>query len=238
MQTANKLTQKQKGLRKTSQPTRARSFFAALEIPTKLLLLDRDLIREFIQDRRDRGADRYDEVWEGVYIVSPLADLRHQELVAGLSAILFDVVNKEGRGRVFPGANVSDRRTRWRHDFRTPDVVVVLDNGRAVDCTTHFMGEPDFLIEIESPGDETEEKIAFYSRLGVRELLLIRRDSCHMLLCRHDGRNLVSVLETRRQSGKWLASEIVPLAFRRKKLRGGPRVEVQRTDGVPGHWTV
>ena len=36
------------------------------------------------------------------------------------------------------------------------------------------------------------------------------------------------------QGGKWLASQVVPLAFRRKVVRRVPQTEVRRTDGPPG----
>ncbi len=238
MQTATKVTRKPKRIRKTSHPAGARSFFAEHEMPTKLLILDRELIRELIQDRRDRGVDNYDEVWEGVYIVPPIANVPHQELVLALCVILFNCVTLEGRGRVFPGVNVSDRRVGWKWKFRAPDVVVLLDNGKAVDCRTHLMGGPDFLIEVQSPRDQTEEKIPFYSQLGVRELLVIQRDSRQLQLYRHDGQRLIPVGSSTFQGGKWLVSAVVPLAFRRKVIRGNPLTEVQRTDGVPGHWTV
>jgi hypothetical protein len=237
MQTANKVTGKLKGLRRTSQRSVARSLFEQ-EVPTKLLILDRALIRELIQDRQEQGVDWYDEVWEGVYIVPPLANVPHQGLVAGLTGILFNAITLEARGRVFPGANVSDRRTGWKRKFRAPDVVVVLNDSLVVDCGTHLMGGPDFLTEIQSPGDQTEEKIPFYSQLRVRELLVIQRDTRQLQLYRHDGQTLKPVEPSTFRGGKWLVSAVVPLAFRRKVLRGKPLTEVQRTDGAPGHWTV
>ena len=39
------------------------------------------------------------------------------------------------------------------------------------------MGGPDFLVEVQSPHDDTEVKIPFYSELQVRELLIIHRDT-------------------------------------------------------------
>jgi hypothetical protein len=238
MNEMNKLAQETRHTPSTKVAARARSFFRGKEMPTKLLILDQDLIREFIQDRRDRGIDQYDEVWEGVYIVPPLATNAHQGLVAVLTVILYNVMVLEGRGRVFPGANVSDRRFGWKRRFRAPDVVVVLADGRAVDCDTHWMGGPDFLVEVQTPGDETEEKIPFYSELHVQELLIINRDMRQLRLYRHNGTELVPVNLAEFQGGKWLVSAVVPLAFRRKALRSGPKTEVQRTDGVAGNWVV
>jgi hypothetical protein len=238
MNTANRVTVNVAKMGTKSRPSGVAPFFADDETPDKVLILDPELVREFIQDRRERGIDQYDEVWEGVYIVPPLANLPHQELIAALIMILFNIIKLEGRGRVFPGANVSDRRRGWKRKFRAPDVVVVLDDGQAVDCDTHLMGGPDFLIKIQSPRDDTGEKIPFYSEIRVRDLLVIARDSRQLQLYRHDGQKLVPVQPSAFQRGKWLVSKVVPLAFRQKALRGGPVVEVQRTDGIAGHWTV
>src|SRR5262249_23087002 len=143
--------------------------------------------------RQVRGVDTYDEVWEGVYVVPPLANLHHQDFTGDLYDIFHGVVRSEKRGRVQPGANVSDRRTDWETSFRVPDIVIVLNDGRAVDCGTHWFGGPDFLVEVESPGDETDLKIPFYSQIKVRELLIIHRDTRLLRLFRHDGQQLVQV---------------------------------------------
>jgi hypothetical protein len=238
MSVANKVTHERWRSRKTAAPAKPRPFFTKKEMPNKLLILDQDLIREFIQERHDRGIDRYDEVWEGVYIVPPIATNPHQSLVAALTVIMFNVIVLEARGQVFPGANVSDRRVGWKRRFRGPDVVVVLTGGRAVDCNTHWMGGPDFLIEVQTPGDQTEEKIPFYGEIGVQELLIVHRDTRQLRLYRHNGKELVQVKPSDFQGGKWLVSAIVPLAFRRKVLRSGPFTEVQRTDGIAGNWTI
>jgi Putative restriction endonuclease len=225
MSIANRLTQERLSSRKTAAPERARSF-------------DKELIREFIQERHERGIDRFDEVWEGVYIVPPLATIRHQRLSTALTVILYNVMTLEGKADVQGGANVSDRRLGWKRKFRAPDVVLVLTSSRAIDCNTHWMGGPDFLIEVQTPGDETEEKIPFYSQLGVQELLIVHRDTRHLRLYRHNGQKLVQVKPSDFQGGKWLVSTIVPLAFRRRILRNEPVTEVQRTDASPGNWIV
>jgi Uma2 family endonuclease len=93
-------------------------------------------------------------------------------------------------------------------------------------------------MEIESPDDDIDPKIDFYSRIQVQELWVIHRDTRQMRLYRHDGRRLVQVEPTSFQGDKWLVSAVVPLAFRRKVLRGSARTGVGRTDGKPGRWTV
>ena len=205
---------------------------------TVMRILEPAIIRELIQERQKRGIDKYDEVWDGVYVMPPLATNPHQDLVAYLTGILFNVITLERRGQVQAGANVSDRRRHWDQNFRAPDVVVVLNDSRAVNCTTHWMGGPDFLIEIQSPRDDTDEKIPFYSAVQVRELLIIHRDTREQRLYRHDGQQLALVEPVTIEGKEWLASAVVPLAFRRGGRRRNPRTEVRRTDETPGHWTV
>src|SRR5437899_6958130 len=108
MSAANQVTREPERSRKTAAHPRVPSFFSKKEMPKKLLILDQDLIQEFIQERRDRGIDQFDEVWEGVYIVPPLATNPHQGMVAALTSIGFIVITLEGRGQAYPGANVSD----------------------------------------------------------------------------------------------------------------------------------
>ncbi len=201
----------------------------------RALILEPSLVRKLIRDRQTRGIDRYDEVWDGVYVMPPLASNPHQGLMADMYLTVREVVPRD-RGEVFPGANVSDRREGWEKSFRAPDVVVVLKEGRAIDCGTHWFGGPDFLTEVKSPGDDTEKKIPFYGKIKVRELLVIHRDTRHLSLYRHDGKQLVLVGQSSRDASEWLKSEIVPLEFRWKASKKGPRTEARRTDGKKGRW--
>jgi Uma2 family endonuclease len=194
------------------------------------------LAEDLIRTRQKRGIDKYDEVWDGVYVMPPLANNPHQKLVGFLTPIYHEVVPQGGQ--VFPGANVSDRRKTWKENFRCPDLVVVLPGGRAVDCGTHWYGGPDFLTEIQRPGDETEEKIPFYASIKVRELLIIEHDTRQVRLLRHDGSQLVGVKATVLAGKKWLVGEVLPLAFRRFIYRGKPATEIRRTDGVSGRWII
>jgi Uma2 family endonuclease len=205
--------------------------------PTRLEIRDADLVREIIRDRQRKGIDKYDEVWDGVYIMPPLANNPHQRLVGLLTPIYLEVTVLD-QDQVLPGANVSDRRTGWEDNFRCPDIVVVRHGSRAVDCGTHWFGGPDFLTEIQSPGDDTENKIPFYSQIHVRELLIIHRDTRALRLLQHDGNELVEVSPVLIRGKKRLVSAVLPLAFRRLSYRGKPGVEISRTDRKPGRWIV
>jgi Uma2 family endonuclease len=205
---------------------------------TRLLIEDAGLFDPLIQERKRKGIDLYDEVWEGVYVMPSMPTLEHQELVQDLGAIFDEVVKRRRLGKVYPGVNVSDRGSDWKTNYRVPDLVVVLKNGRAVSHSTHVQGGPDFLVEIESPGDDTEEKVPFYGKIGVRELLIIHRDKRTLRLLRLEGDELVLVKPSSLEGKEWLVSEVLPLAFRRTVRRGVARTQLRRTDGKPGLWAV
>jgi Uma2 family endonuclease len=222
---------------RSAEDQEAKAPFPRFVMP-KVLILDPELARALIVERQKKGIDKYDEVWEGVYVMPATASNAHQDLVYSLTVILGQVIGVPQHGRVQPGANVSDRRKDWESSHRCPDIVVVLKGGRAIDCDTHWFGGPDFLVEIQSPNDETDEKIPFYSRIGVRELLIIWRDTRQLRLFRHDGQQLTFVEPSDLEGQKWLVSEVVPLTFRRKASRANPRTELRRTDGQDGSWIV
>jgi Uma2 family endonuclease len=205
---------------------------------TGLLIRDAGVFDQLIQERKRKGRDRYDEVWEGMYVMPSMPSNAHQKLLDDLGDVLTEVVKRGKLGDKFQGANVSDRRKGWEYNFRVPDLVVVLNDSRAVDCGTHFCGGPDFLVEVQSPGDDTEEKVPFYGRIGVRELLIVHRDKRALRLLRLEGEELILVQPSVLEGKEWLVSAVLPLAFRRTLSKGVARTQVRRTDGEPGLWTV
>ena len=92
-----------------------------------------------------------------------------------LAAMFHAVVDRRGLGEAFPGVNVSDREDDWTQNYREPDVAVFLEGTTARDMDTHWLGGPDFAIEILSPGDRAREKLDFYAKVNVRELLIVDR---------------------------------------------------------------
>jgi Uma2 family endonuclease len=190
-----------------------------------IIVLDPYVEEQILALRVGTDGDQYDEVWEGVYIVTPLPSNEHQRLVHRLSMILGEVVEHQGLGGVFPGVNLSDRDKGWEHNFREPDVAVFLRGGRAIDCGTHWQGAADFLVEIISPGERTREKIPFYGSIGVVELLVIDRDPWTLELYRHQNGQLEKVGQTTLAAPEILSSQTVGLTF--QLLPGEPRPQIQ-----------
>jgi len=183
------------------------------------VIRDRELAEELIAERRARGADHHDEVWEGVYMMSPLADFEHQFIVGRLQTILDTVIGLPGLGVVVPGVNVSDRQRGWKKNYRCPDVVVRLEGGRAEIRATYWVGGPDFLVEVVSPDDQTYEKLPFYESIGTREVLVIDRKPWSLVLYQQvDGKLLEAgrgtVDNDTVDNGKVQVSPVIPVTFR------------------------
>ncbi len=89
-----------------------------------MFITDPRTIEDIKARRAKTGADQHDEAWDGVYVVSPLADNEHQDLVSRLTATLFAVLDGGRLGSAFAGVNVSDRADDWTANYREPDVAV------------------------------------------------------------------------------------------------------------------
>ena len=185
------------------------------------LIVDQQLEQLLRAERIASGAERYDEVWESIYVMNPLPNDEHQQLVSRFTAIFEDVIGWPGAGDVRPGVNVSDRDQDWRENYRVPDVAVFLKSGQARNCGEFWRGGPDFVVEIVSAGDRTREKLPFYSTVGVRELLVIDRRPWSVELLRIDSGQLKAVATSAPQEPFVLASEVLPFTFQMQP--GSPR---------------
>jgi Uma2 family endonuclease len=205
------------------------------------IIHDRLLEEELRAARKLSGADRYDEVWDGVTVMSPLADIEHQALVMRLGTIIQIALGLDSPHLVLPGTNVTDRRDDWRQNYRCPDVAVYLAGTTAENRGTHWLGGPDLAVEIgsehASPDDPTREKVAFYAQVGTRELLIIDRDPWAAELLRLDGDRLAPVGRSTVEDPRTIESAVVPLTFRLEA--GSPRPRLVVTQPEAGRsWTI
>lgn len=202
-----------------------------------LLVLDPRIEERLKAEREACDGDRHDEVWEGVYMMAPLADDEHQDLQAGLVAAFYWTVQRAGLGKVRGGVNVSDREKGWTFNYRVPDVAVFLAGTSARSCGTHWVGGPDLAVEIASRRDRSRKKLKFYAKVGVRELLLIERDPWSLELYRLQSGRLKPVGTSDLARPAVLASDVVPLSFAIAPGTPRPRVELRHRDGVQS-WDV
>jgi Uma2 family endonuclease len=190
------------------------------------MVLDPYVEEQILVERAASDGHRHDEVWEGVYIMTPLPNSDHQDIVGELDSILRRLIRRPRLGHVFPGVNLSDRNEGWEKNFREPDVAVFLHDGKAVNHGTHWQGPADFLVEIMSPGERTREKIPFYSSIGVVELLIIDRAPWTLELYRNQNGQLVKVGRSTPATPETLVSEAVGLTFHLIPGDVRPRIHV------------
>ena len=193
------------------------------------IVLDRNLVKRLIRRRRTTGADRYDEVWDGVYVMSPEANNEHQYLGFKLTMAFHLAIEGLAGVIAYPGVNVSDRSDDWRKNYRCPDVAVFLPGNPAKDMKTHWYLGPDFAVEVISPGDRSRKKLDFYANVGVRELLLVGRKPWSLELYRLINGELRLVGKVSPDPSQSLTSQVLPISLRLLPDAPRPTIEVTQT---------
>jgi Uma2 family endonuclease len=156
----------------------------------------------------------------------------HQEIQGNLLVPL--IVLKLGKAR--PGVNVTDRHPDWKENYRCPDVVVYLDGNPAVNHGTHWLGGPDFLVEIISPADVARDKFDFYAMVSTREVLIVGRDPWALELYQLAAGTLQPAGRSDLANPAVLASGVLPLTFQLQA--GAPRPTILVTHTATGQtWT-
>ena len=137
----------------------------------RAVLLDVPL--SLLEERRRKGHDVWDEVWEGVLHMVPPPSGLHQRLGFELGVVLAPLAKARGlvasheTGLFRPGAGESD--------YRLPDLAVYRP-----EKATHegVEGRAELVVELRSAGDESYEKLGFYADVQVQEALVINPESC------------------------------------------------------------
>jgi Uma2 family endonuclease len=120
-------------------------------------------LERWLDERRARGQDRFDEVWEGEYHVAPSPHLRHGLVHAQLFELLRPAARRAGL-RASGSCNIGGP-----DDYRVPDQAYFhRDVKPAVWNPTAVI-----VVEIVSPGDESRDKFGFYHHAGVEEVLIV-----------------------------------------------------------------
>lgn len=194
------------------------------------LVCDATIEQQILAQRAASGADRFDEVWERIYMMAPMPNDEHQEIVNGLAAIFQEMIGWPGRGHIRPGVNVSDRKEGWRENYRVPDVAVFLEGSTAENCDAFWFGGPDFAVEVVSADDQSRKKLPFYAQVNVREILFVDRDPWCLELVRIE--NKASESSIRCQVGDApLASHVLPFDFALQSGAKRPVIRVTHQDG-------
>ena len=100
----------------------------------------------------------------------------------------------------------------------------------ADDKKSHWLGGPDFAVEVVSRYDNTRKKFKFYAGVGTRELLIVDRFPWSLELYRLIGRDVLKLVgKSTLDQPAILASEVLPLTFTLIPGEDRPEIEVIHT---------
>ncbi|MDN5857588.1 MAG: Uma2 family endonuclease [Pseudonocardia sp.] len=123
-----------------------------------------DAPQAMLDERRRLDQDKRDEMWDGVLHMVPPAGGPHQGLGYGFLRVAGPLAEQRGLvPRYETGLFRSDS------DYRVPD----LSFCRPEHLSERGLEGAELVVEIRSPRDETYEKLDFYARVGVLELLVL-----------------------------------------------------------------
>lgn len=131
-------------------------------------------IPEVIRFRERTGANRFDEMWQGVLHMTPSPSFHHQSHASRILSFFVEVWCPGTGGAAVMQVNVSTQ-DRWDQDYRIPDISVM--RPEHVPRDEAMFVRPTVLFEIRSPGDETYEKLSFYAAVGVEAVVVVERDT-------------------------------------------------------------
>jgi hypothetical protein len=176
---------------------------------------------EMIAERRRLGLDKQDEMWDGVLHMNFPGNTNHQRIEIKLALCLEPLVGPLGL-ELLVEAGLFDPAVQENKSFWVPDVVVFppeFASERGVE------GQATLAVEIRSPGDESYQKIPYYSRIGVAELLIIDRDRRTV---RRWLPNAGELSEVPPSEDGWHHLAALPVAMR----GGSGRLEVRISDRI------
>ncbi len=132
-----------------------------------------DVPAAVLAERRVLGLDRFDEVWDGVWHMVPSPNNEHQRLEVRLASLLLPLCDDLGL-ELRVELNLLAPGVPTLHDFRVPDLMVYRP-----ECwhALGVIGPASLVVEVRSPDDESFEKLPFFEKLGVGEVLIIDRDT-------------------------------------------------------------
>ena len=119
-------------------------------------------LEALLERRRRLGQDLFDEVWEGVYHVNPAPHSRHGRTARQVAVIVEPLAQAAGLVGTDP-FNLGEA-----DDYRVPDGGWLRPGPDQV-----YLPTAALVLEVVSPDDDTWEKLGFYARHHVDELLIV-----------------------------------------------------------------
>jgi hypothetical protein len=133
-------------------------------MPTLVLGSPPPELEALLERRRRAGADRLDEVWQGVHHMVPGASFEHAHVAQQLGELVGPLARAAGLVPTMHEFNLGESE----QDFRVPDGGLHRPGAAGVWLSTAAL-----VVEILSPGDETWQKLPFYVAHDVDELLIV-----------------------------------------------------------------
>jgi Uma2 family endonuclease len=140
-------------------------------VPELAIIREQGVMETLMERRGALGLDKRDEVWEGVLHVVPPASEGHSGSQTALGAFLFLIAERRG-GRMRGNLSVREPGTGER-SYRVPDLVYLAPDDLPKLGEVYCDGGPAVVFEVLSPRDESYEKLAFYARIGAREVVVV-----------------------------------------------------------------
>lgn len=188
-------------------------------------------VAELIEHRKRLGLDRRDEVWEGVLHMSPAPHRDHGLLVMRLGTAFTLQADRYGLGSVIEGPNVREPGSGEKN-YRVPDLAVATPEEMESAFVDGWAEGPLALaVEVRSPDEKPEAKLAFYAARRVREVLLVDRESRQIQALRLAGASYL--LQAPDREG-FIELNALDARLRRRDRDGRPAIEViDQRDGGP-----
>jgi Uma2 family endonuclease len=191
-----------------------------------VLVLSPTLAAELLSEREKSPEHRTDEVWDGVTVIMPEADVEHDDIAGFFYRTFWAVFGEATPHRIHFRVNVSDRIRAWKHNYRVPDASVFLSGNPAQMCGTHYVGGPDLALEVVSPDDRSRDKLSFYAAVGTREVVIVDRDPWQLEVYQlRRGRMRLKGTITP-GDGETVVSGVLPLRFQLVRSRPRPKVKI------------
>ena len=116
-----------------------------------------------LERRRELGQDRFDEVWEGVYVMNPAPSYEHQRVSQQLAELLGPLARAAGSEAVAGGVNLGSEES-----YRIPDASLHRPGTAGT-----YVPSAALVVEIVSPGDDSYAKLPFYAARQVDEVAIV-----------------------------------------------------------------
>jgi Uma2 family endonuclease len=173
---------------------------------------------------------RREEVWDGVTYIMPEADNPHDKIAGFFYRVFWAVFGGDEANAIHFRINVSDRDKGWDKNYRNPDMCLYLAGTAAKDMGNHWVGGPDFALEVVSPNDYSREKLDFYAAVRTREAMIIDRDPWQLELFRLSRGAMRSRGTVRPDDGKTVKSAVAPFEFALVAGEPRPKVKIIHTE--------